>query len=94
MIDYLNTLKRAHDHPKQRGRQFTISDKIKALRKLSIQYKPIETFNKDLGLPFNSLNVWCKQLREGALGIGYSDLLKSLSDRMYKMKSKHRFKTA
>ena len=87
-ISYFNILKRAHDHPKQRNVRFTRKEKIKILWQLVRQDKTVADFNKHLGLLFNSITTFKKQLLSGELGAGNEDLIKELSERLSRMRSK------
>lgn len=92
--DYFQILKRAHDHPKLRNFRFTPEQKIEILWKLAKQYRPIEQFNKDLNLPWNSLNIFNKELNKGTLGLGNGELIQALAERTDKVKRKlHLMKT-
>jgi len=88
MIEYLETLKRAHDHPKQRRIRFTTEQKIEILWKLAKQWKSAQWLNDKLGLPTNSVFFFSKQLRNGELGIGHTDLIEALAIRIHKIRAR------
>lgn len=85
MIEYLQTLKRAHDHPIQRNVRFTTEKKIEILWQLAKQLKPADWLNKKLGLPSGSVTIFNIQLRKGLLGIGNAELIEALAVRISKI---------
>lgn len=82
MIEYLTTLKKAHDHPEQKTRQFTIAEKVKILWKLADTLDRAEDLNKQLKLPFNSVTRFNIELKRGDLGIGHHELVEALAARL------------
>ena len=85
-IEYLNILKLAHDHPKQRNVRFTSIQKLEILWRFARQFKSGLDFNKYYNLPYDSVNMFNKLLKSGELG-SHEDLIKALEYRLFRVRS-------